>query len=171
MPKNNQPKISKLVAKFSFGIGQIEWEPNDTERKAAWSLLVELVTRVTLQPLETEQGLLQEALTSLYSLFTTTGEILKQAGPDIGASRPSVGGIAITVLNRGLRPFLAKWHPLLQSWEVQRPADVSPQQHERNWSYHDQVRDELESLRNNLEEYAIGLSVIAGVDYCYSRSS
>ncbi len=53
MPKNNQPKISKLVAKFPFGIGQIEWEPNDTERKAAWSLLVELVTRVTLQPLET----------------------------------------------------------------------------------------------------------------------
>ena len=70
-------------------------------------------------------------------------------------------------MNRGLRPFLAKWHPLLQSWEAQRLPNVSPQEHEKNWSYHDRLRNELESLRSDLEEYAIGLSVIAGVDYCF----
>lgn len=107
MPKNNQPKLTKVSVNLPFGIGGTEWEPDNTERKAAWSLLVELVTRVTIQPLETDQGLLREALTSLYSLFATTREILKQAGPDVGASRQSVGGIAIIVLNRGLRPFLA----------------------------------------------------------------
>ena len=165
MPKPT--KLKRVSLNLPFGIGGTEWEPDDTERKAAWSLLVELVTRVTIQPLETDQGLVREALSSLYSLFATTREILKQAGPDVGASRESVGGIAITVLNRGLRPFLAKWHPLLLSWEVQRSPDVSPQEHERNWEYHDQVRAELESLRHDLQEYAIGLSVIAGVDYCY----
>ena len=167
MPKHNQSKLKKISINLPFGIGGTEWEPDDTERKAAWSLLVELVTRVTIQPLETGQGLLREALTSLYSLFATTREILKQAGPDVGASRQSVGGIAIIVLNRGLRPFLAKWHPLLQSWEVQRSPDVSPQKHEKNWSHHEQLRNELESLRSDLQEYAIGLSVIAGVDYFY----
>ncbi len=168
MPKHT--KLKKVSLNLPFGIGRIELEPNDTERKTAWSLLVELVTRVTLQPLETEQGLLREALTSLHSLFATTREILKQAGPDVGASRQSVGVIAITVLNH-LRLFLAKWHPLLLSWEEQRPSDVSPQEHEKNWSYHDQLRNELELLRSNLEEYAIGLSVIAGVDYCYDFSN
>ncbi|MBE9215349.1 hypothetical protein IQ247_22240 [Plectonema cf. radiosum LEGE 06105] len=167
MPKQDSTKLTKVSVNLPFGIGGTEWEPDDTERKAAWSLLVELVTRVTIQPLETDQGLLREALTSLYSLFATTREILKQAGPNVGASRQSVGGIAIIVLNRGLRPFLAKWHPLLQSWEVQRPPNVSPQEHEKNWSYHDQLRNELELLRGDLQEYAIGLSVIAGVDYCF----
>ncbi len=45
------------------------WEPNDTERRAAWELYVELVTRVATVPLE--YGLLREALTSLYSLFSS----------------------------------------------------------------------------------------------------
>ncbi|MCJ8279333.1 MAG: hypothetical protein MJK14_05190 [Rivularia sp. ALOHA_DT_140] len=151
-----------------FGIGGTEWEPDDTEKRAAWSLFVELVTRITIQPLEskTDQGLLREALKSLHSLFGTTREILKQAGPDIGASHKSVGGIAITVLNKGLRPFLVKWHPLLQSWEAQRPLNVSPFEHEQNWQYEEQLRSELETLRHNLEEYAIALAVITGVDYC-----
>ena len=77
-----------------------------------------------------------------------------------------MGGIAITVLNKGLRPFLAKWHPLLQTWEAQRSINVSPFEHERNWEYKSRLRSELEILRRDLEEYAIALAVIAGVDYC-----
>jgi len=169
MPKQDSTKLTKVSVNLPFGIGGTEWEPDDTERKAAWSLFVELVTRVTIQPLEpqTDQGLLREALTSLHSLFATTRKILKKAGPDIGASHRSVGGIAITVLNRGLRPFLAKWHPLLQSWEAQRSIDVSPFEHEKHWEYQEQLRSELEILRHELEEYAIALAVIAGVDYIF----
>ncbi|MEA5504533.1 hypothetical protein VB735_15695, partial [Halotia wernerae UHCC 0503] len=43
---------------------------------------------------------------TVYSLFGTTREVLKVAGSDVGAARDSVGGIAIAVLNNGLRPFL-----------------------------------------------------------------
>jgi hypothetical protein len=57
---------------------------------------------------------MREAMNSLYSLFGSTREILRKAGPTVGASHDSVGGIAIAVLNKGLRPFLSKWHPLLQ---------------------------------------------------------
>ncbi len=169
MPKQDSAKLKKVSVNLPFGIGGTEWEPDDTERKAAWSLFVELVTRVTIQPLEpqTEQGLLREALVSLHSLFATTREILKKAGPDIGASHKSVGGIAITVLNKGLRPFLAKWHPLLQAWEAQRPLDLSPFEYEKNWEYQAKLRSELEILRRDLEEYAIALAVIAGVDYTF----
>jgi hypothetical protein len=120
--KGDRAVLKKVSVSLPFGIGSAEWEADKTERRAAWSLYVELVTRIAVEPLEGEEGLLHEALNSLYSLFGTTREILKEAGPDVGASRNSVGGIAIAVLNRGLRPFLTKWHPRLQVWEAKRPG-------------------------------------------------
>jgi hypothetical protein len=103
-------------------------------------------------------------MNSLYSLFGTTREVLKAADPDVGASRDSVGGIAIAVLNNGLRPFLAKWHPLLQAWEARRPVGVSPKEHEQSWSEEPKLRSELEALRGGLEDYAKALAKIAGVE-------
>jgi hypothetical protein len=107
MPKHDPAKLKKVAISLPFGIGSA-------------SLYVELVTRIAVQSLEFDQGLVREALNSLYSLFGTTREVLKAAGPDVGASKNSVGGIAIAVLNNGLRPFLAKWHPVLQAWEARR---------------------------------------------------
>jgi hypothetical protein len=156
--------LKKVSVRLPFGIGAAEWEADPTERRAAWSLYIELVTRIAVQPLEVDQGLVREALNSLYSLFSTTREILKQAGPNVGASRQSVGGIAIIVLNNGLRPFLSKWHPLLQAWEAKRPADLSPKEHEKNWSEEPKLREELAQLRRDLEQYANALAVIAGVE-------
>jgi hypothetical protein len=52
MPKHDQPKLKKVSVNLPFGIGGTEWEADATERRAAWSLFVELVTRVTIQPLE-----------------------------------------------------------------------------------------------------------------------
>jgi hypothetical protein len=72
MPKSDGAKLKKVSVRLSFGIGSAELEADPTERRAAWSLYVELVTRIAVQPLETNQGLLLEALNSLYSLFDTT---------------------------------------------------------------------------------------------------
>lgn len=163
MPNIDPVKFKKVSFSLPFSIGSVEWEADPTERRAAWSLYVELVTRIAVQPLEIDTGLLREALTSLYNLFGITRQVLKEAGPNVGASRESVGGIAIAVLNNGLRPFLAKWHPLLQTWEAQRPPHMSPKEHERNWSEEPKLRDELEALRKDLEKYANALAVIVGV--------
>ncbi len=164
MPNTDSIKFKKVSFSLPFGIGSVEWEADPTERRAAWSLYVELVTRIAVQPLEIDTGLVREALTSLYSLFGITRQVLKEAGPNVGASRESVGGIAIAVLNNGLRPFLAKWHPLLQTWEQERPPNKSPKQHELDWYKEPQLRDELEFLRRDLEQYANALAVIAGVE-------
>ncbi|MBD2250324.1 hypothetical protein [Nostoc parmelioides] len=155
--------LETVSLSLPFGIGSMSWKVNTTEQKAAWSLYVELVTRIAVQPLALDQGLVREAMNSLYSLFGTTREILKAAGPDVGASRDSVGGIAIAVLNNGLRPFLSKWHPLLQAWEARRPVGVSPKEHEQSWSEEATARGELEALRVGLEQYAQALATIAGV--------
>ncbi|WP_420819845.1 hypothetical protein [Nostoc sphaeroides] len=69
----------------------------------------------------------------------------------------------IAVLNNGLRPFMSKRHPLLQTWEAQRPPHLSLKEHERNWPDEPKLRGELESLRQDLEQYANALAVIAGV--------
>jgi hypothetical protein len=160
-----KPTSVKVGVKLPFLEISGEWEVNEIQRKAAWSLYVELMTRIAVQPLEMgRQAYAREALTSLYSLFPTTREILKEAGPEAGASSQSVGGIAIAVLNRGLRPFLSQWHPELQAWEAHRPPEVSPVVHEMNWLREPEFRAELETLQKGLDEYAHALATIAGVE-------
>ena len=165
MAKSDPAILKEVSVSLPFGIGSAKWQSDPTERRAAWSLYIELITRIAVQPLEANEGLAREAMNSLHSLFGTTREILKEVGPGVGASRHSVGGIAIMVLNNGLRPFLAKWHPLLQSWEAKRATDISVKEHEQNWTEEQQFRGELARLQSDLEQYANALATIAGVDY------
>ncbi len=164
MPKSDPAKLTRVSINLPFGIGGAAWEADPTERRAAWELYVELVTRVAVQTLNPQEGSVREAMNSLYSLFGSTREILRKAGPDVGASHDSVGGIAIAVLNNGLRPFLSRWHPMLQAWETARPMGVSPQDHEKNWEQEPALRRELEALRGDLEQYAKALAAIAGIE-------
>ena len=163
MIKHDPAVLRKVTVSLPFGIGSASWEADPTERNAAWELYVELVTRVAVQSLNPQEGLVREAMNSLYSLFGSTREILRKAGPKVGASHDSVGGIAIMVLNDGLRPFLSKWHPLLIEWEEKRNEGVSSQAHEKAWDKEIIVRNELDRLRHNLAQYANALGTIAGV--------
>ena len=164
MSKHDPAVLKQVTVSLPFGIGSASWEADPTERNAAWELYEELVTRVAVQSLDPQEGLVREAMNSLYSLFGSTREILRKAGPKVGASHESVGGIAISVLNNGLRPFLAKWHPLLLEWEEQKAGNVSPKAHEKAWDKELIVRDELDDLRQKLSQYADALRVIAGVN-------
>lgn len=164
MPKHDPAVLKQVTVSLPFGIGSASWEADPTERNAAWELYVELVTRVAVQSLDPQEGLVREAMNSLYSLFGSTREILRKAGPKVGASHDSVGGIAIAVLNNGLRPFLSKWHPQLLEWEERKAKDVSPRAHEKAWNMEPVVRRDLEQLRGELERYALALASISGVE-------
>lgn len=143
------------------------WKPSAEERRAAWELYVELATRVAVVPLSPGEGLLREALSSLYSLFATTRGILRQYGPVVAQPRPdgeySFGELAVLVLNYELRPLLAKWHPLLEQWEASRPADQPRTGHEDAWEHAARLRSELEETRLRLVGYADLLAAAAGV--------
>jgi len=54
-----------------FGLGKIggRWSPDRAEREAAWEMYVGLATRMSVQEVRPDEGLLREALSSLYSLF------------------------------------------------------------------------------------------------------
>jgi hypothetical protein len=158
-------KLAKVTVKLPWVQG--EWVADESQQRAAWEMYVELVTRIAVQPLGSGEGLLREALTSLHDLFGETRRILKQYGPEVATPARkgalSFGQIAVDVLNRSLRPLLARWHPLLQSHETTRPATTSPADHERAWPQADELRRELESRRAHLTAYADLLASVSGV--------
>jgi hypothetical protein len=152
-----------------FGLGGIsgKWAPDEAERKAAWEMYVELVTRISVEELEAGEGLLREALSSLYTLFGSTRDILRRYGPEVATPKRghelSFGLIAVTVLNRALRPLLSRWHPELSDYESTRAPDTSALEHERRWDRQEELRRALADLRGTLRSYADLLADVAGV--------
>ena len=103
------------------------WRPHEAEREAAWELLVELSTRTSMSDLDDDQGTARAALSSLYTLFETTRSILRTHGAAVARSKGdgnlSFGVIAVRILNDVLRPLLSEWHPRLEQYEHERPAE------------------------------------------------
>lgn len=150
-------------------IGGVEgtWKPDESERNAAWEMYVELITRISVVELKSDEGLLREALSSLYTLFGTTRTILRKYGPSIaqpkGKDDLSFGYLAVVILNTVLRPVLAKWHPMLLDYESTKSGSVSPLEHEREWDKHDELRQVLNDVRGTLIEYTDLLAEVAEV--------
>lgn len=162
-------KLKKVTAniKTPFLNIQGEWEADESEQKAAWELYVELVTRIAVVELKPDEGLLREALSSLYQIFNETRQILRKYGPAVaqpkGKGKLSFGVIAVTVLNSALRPILAKWHPLLMTYENTRGPGISPADHEAKWEYNDELRKIFTELQETMKQYSLLLADAAGV--------
>lgn len=165
--------LAKVNAKIAlpFGMGEVagEWVPGERERDAAWELYVELITRVTGVELRPSEGLLREAMSSLYSLFGTTRAILRHYGPAVAVpSRTSTvafGHLAVVVLNRGIRPYLSRWHPALEDHEQLRPATTSRLEWERCWEEYPHALSDLRQVGTLL----VSLAGILG-DVCDAKS-
>lgn len=120
----------------------------DADKEAAWALYIEFITRTAIQPLPDEAGVEKTALESLYSIFPTTREILKQ----YGRKGKAFSKIAIIVLNQVIRPFTTKWHRIALSEEFENYTTVK------------QFREELCSLQNDLQKFIAILAQIAEFD-------
>ncbi|GGP01617.1 hypothetical protein LDL08_01285 [Nonomuraea glycinis] len=140
-------------------LSELTFVVNNESRNVAWQLFVETVTRVSTQPLDDDEGLTREALTSLYGLFATTRDTLKSSRPSV----PAPGGrtvehLAITMLNQELRPFLSKWHPRLREFE-----QAQPDAPESDWPANAACRTELREVQRRVHGYAMGFAKLAGV--------
>jgi hypothetical protein len=158
-------KLKSVTVKLPWVEGELV--ADEGQQRAAWEMYVELVTRIAVQPLGPDEGMLREALASLYALFGETRRILREYGPDVAIPQKkkllSFGQLAVDVLNHGLRPFLARWHPLLLAWESTRTPAVSVRDHERAWPRESELRSALEDTRRQLQAYADILAEICGV--------
>ncbi len=131
--------------KVNAFILKANWKPQDSDKSAAWWLYVEMITRITTQPLK--DGDEKTALDSIFALFAITREILKKHEGCTEFSK-----IAIIVLNQVIRPFTAKWHILSLRGAFQRPDECK------------EFRSELEELQKNLRNYTKMLAGMAGVE-------
>ena len=160
-----RPKEVEIGLDLKFFSIKGTWRPNDAERRAAWELYVELITRIGVVPLQ--DGMVREALTSLYSLFGATREILRRYGPEVAEPKRdgeyNFGYLAVAMLNFVLRPLLSYWHPAMQSWEAQRAEEVPLGEHEAAWQRIPELRDEIERTRQDLLQYASMLAEACGI--------
>jgi len=133
---------------INTGFLNMEWEPKDRDRDAAWELYVELLTRITTQPLGPDHGSEKTALTSIHALFGITRETLKKQGRHCD----EFAKIAIVVLNQIVRPFTAKWHNRSLDGAFDDESGCR------------MFRGELADLQKNLREYTRMLADMAGVE-------
>lgn len=141
--------------KINLGFLEGSFQPNDPDRAAAWDLYIELLTRVTTQPLPADAGDEKSALDSVYNLFPLTRDILKKHGSGSG----EFAKIAIPVLNQIVRPFTAKWHRL----SLAKAFDDATQCAE--------FRQELAVLQDRLRTYTRALAAMAAVEDLTSLES
>ncbi len=127
---------------------KMEWKPQTADKDAAWEMYIELLTRITTQPLPEEQGDEQAALDSIYSLFPVTREIIRRHGRDCGEFTK----IAVVVLNQMVRPFTAKWHRLSLEGAFNNRGQC------------ERFRNELGKLQAKLRRYSCMLAEMAGVE-------
>ena len=134
--------------KVKTPVMEMEWHPSDPDKDAAWDLYVELLTRITTQPLPDEDGIEKTALESVHKLFDLTRETLKTRGRScIHFTR-----IAVVVLNQVIRPFTARWHKLSEEGAFNNPENCK------------EFRQELRELRADLVNYTKLLSDLADVE-------
>ncbi len=139
---------SMVSLKISVPYLETEWAPKDADRDAAWELYIELLTRITTQPLPQEDGDEQTALKSVHALFGLTRDTIKRHG----RLCQEFTKLAIVVLNQIVRPFTAKWHRLSLQGGFDDAARCA------------EFRGELEDLQTKLREYTRMLCDLAGVE-------
>jgi len=170
MAHNSKVNLVRVKVKLKLPFFDLEgdWEADDTEKKAAWELYVELVTRISVEMIKYDQGLLREALNSLYVLFQETRKILKSYGSDLakpkGKGKYSFSYIAVIILNQVLRPFLSYWHPELKAYEDRKQKNISVVKYERKWKENKKMRSELNEVIGVLSDYADLLAGVAGIE-------
>jgi hypothetical protein len=156
------PHAKKVVLSVPGWIS-VELEPNVAEQRAAWLLYVEISTRVASQPFNREAGRLRAALSSLYSLFEFTRQILRDAGPDVAHGPKSLGPVAISFLTEVVAPFTTKWNETLAAYEKSRPDGRGELEHEHLWDRFEECCVDLAALQHKVSAYRAALSALSYV--------
>ncbi len=134
--------------KINLKVFEMEWNPQVADMNASWEMYVELLTRITTQPLAQHEGDEETALNSIHALFAITREVMRRNGKDC----LQFSKIAVVVLNQKIIPFTAKWHKLSLDGSFSNPQMCS------------EFRQELNELQVELIKYTRMLGYMAGIE-------
>jgi len=126
-----------------------EFTIEEADKNAAWEMYIELITRISTQTLNDDDGIENIALNSVYGLFGVTRHIIKTNGKEcINFTK-----IAVIILNQILRPFTAKWHRSSEQQDAFKKEECCSN-----------FRTELQVLQEDLTKCAKMLSNMIGVE-------
>ncbi len=128
---------------------KLKIKADEKEKEAAWTLFVELATRIATQDLPDDVGVERRALDSLYEFFTRAREVLVERG----RIAQDFSVLTVYTLNHVMRPFMAEWHKRCE----RDKAFESPEACE-------EFRQALKPLQKELRACAFCLASAAGLD-------
>ncbi len=128
---------------------KLKLKGEQAEKEAAWTLFVELGTRIATQQLPDGVGVEKRALESLSEFFTKARDILVQRG----RLAQDFSVLTVYTLNHVLRPFLAKWHKRSETESVFATPEGCRT-----------FRKALEPVQKELRACAFCLASVAGLD-------
>jgi hypothetical protein len=123
---------------------EMEWVPRDEDKVAAWELYIELMATQHLEP---EAGDEAAALKSIADLFELTRDTIKRNGRYC----TNFTRIAVVILNQKVRPFTAKWHPIVIEGALGEAKKAA-------------FRADLRALQADLRNYTRLLADVANVE-------
>jgi len=134
-----------------------------SQRRVAWSIFVEIMTRIATQQMLDSEGDDGIAIKSLSDLFQSTRKSISEIKstsvlPSSKGNFDTVETYSLAMLNKDIRPFLSKWHPVWDTWRKSNPNTLC-----FDWDLHLAFRIDLKSLQSKIQERAKGLGEIAGV--------
>jgi hypothetical protein len=140
-------------------LSQMRFAVTQESQLVAWKLFVELLTRVSAQPLHDGQGRVESALTSLFGLLGFVRGVLQQNVPSPRTGRdPTVEQLALMMVINDLRPFVTAWNQRFSDWRGKNPGAA-----ESEWPLNDECRADLAALQRNLRTYVRSFGELACV--------
>lgn len=149
-------EVEVTVPQFS----KVKFAVTKDHKIMARRIVVQMATRVAVQPLDDDAGRVDEAISSLHSLFLLVRELLDEdATTRPTPGRPKVDVLAINMLTCHLRPFLSKWHRRYSDWRAENPDHP-----ESEWPEDQKFRTELRQLQDQLRPQAVAFARMAEYD-------
>ena len=148
-------------------LGKVEGEVSDAredfavspaQRDIGWRIYVQLVTRVSTQPVREGMGTLHGSLSSLYALMQTIREDLRSLPPTApreGENVHTIETLAAWIMNV-IRNVLAEHHQPLADYEQLHQSEQGYPKAAECWK-------DLEETRGRLNSYAVALSELLEV--------
>ncbi len=148
-------------AELGIGTHTIKIRPNYEDLQIAYKLWVEVSTRKIGLEIDFEHDVIVEIYNSWYEFFKITRELIK----DIPARKikknnttNTLIGVAIDVLNIGMRPHLTKWQARFREWyshqlEQAKGSFIEPQELQKNFPKYDELVEDMKKVNLKLVKY------------------
>jgi hypothetical protein len=141
-------------------LSKVKFAVTKDHKVMARRIVVQMTSRVAVQPLDDDSGRADEAIASLHSLFLFVRNLLDEdATSRATPGRPRVEVLAMNMLNVHLRPFLGKWHRHYDDWRIANP-DIA----ESDWTHDQKFRAALRELQSILKPQAVAFAKMADFD-------